>query len=93
MRKCRNCKKPFEPKYNTMQKVCSVECGIAEVRKKQVKAYKKETLRMKREFKGKDLTWQLGVTQTSASTLWAALKAATPALRFAASARDLDRLL
>ncbi|MAG50026.1 hypothetical protein CL621_00090 [archaeon] len=42
MRKCKNCKDKFEPKYNSVQEVCSYECAIELNQKRKDKEWKKE---------------------------------------------------
>ena len=59
MKKCRVCKKEFEPTFTTMQKVCSVTCSIEAAKQKKKKEYSQETRRMKKALQDNDRSYQL----------------------------------
>lgn len=53
MKKCKQCKKKFEPTYNSVQPVCSYQCAIAYSKKEKAKEWKKEKKKLKAGLKRK----------------------------------------
>ena len=64
MKKCRNCKVDFEP-FQTTQVVCSTSCAIDVARKKVKKDYRQQTTKLRKEFQGKDRSYQLKLAQAA----------------------------
>lgn len=60
MKKCKVCGEKFRPKYNSMQKVCSVDCARDHARLERENEYRKETRRRKRHLNDTDRQYQLG---------------------------------
>jgi hypothetical protein len=64
LKKCKVCKNPFEPRFNTLQPTCGVPCAI-ELTKIQAKdaekAKKRQNKKDLKEFKENDLSWWLQV--------------------------------
>lgn len=50
-KKCRWCKEPFTPTYNTLQKCCSIDCAIKFTQKKQAEQERKELRERKKALK------------------------------------------
>ena len=65
MKKCRNCKADFEPRFNSTQVVCGTVCAIEQARKKTKKQYRAQTTKLRKEFNGKDRAYQLKLAQTA----------------------------
>ena len=63
MKKCRVCKKEFEPTFNSTQVVCSVTCSIEAAKQKKKKEYSQETRRMKKALQDNDRSYQLKKAQ------------------------------
>lgn len=68
-RKCRTCRQPFKPEYNTLQPTCgNIQCAITYGKEQQRKAEKRKNQQAKREFRENDLSWWLSVTDKESST-------------------------
>ena len=65
MKKCRNCKAEFEPRFNSTQVVCGTVCAIEQARKKVKKDYRQQTTKLRKEFQGKDRAYQLKLAQAA----------------------------
>lgn len=63
MKTCSICQTPFTPQYNTMQKVCSVDCARERVRLDRETDYRKETRKRKKKIQSEDRGLQLKKTQ------------------------------
>ena len=63
MRKCKHCKEPFKPRYNTIQPTCSVKCAIEYGKILKQKKADKEFKERKREFKLNDKSIQKASAQ------------------------------
>ena len=63
MKTCRVCSKEFEPRYNTMQRVCSVDCSIDAARLDRENEYRKETRKRKKKLQSEDRGYQLKKAQ------------------------------
>lgn len=63
MKKCKVCGTKFRPKYNSMQKVCSVDCARDYARLSREQEYRKETRRRKKELNENDRSYQLKKAQ------------------------------
>jgi len=50
MRKCKACKQPFEPKYNSVQAVCGYKCSIEYAKQLKEKKWKKEKAKIKSDL-------------------------------------------
>mgnify|MGYP001122444854 CR=1 FL=1 len=64
MAKCKVCKSDYS-KYNTTQIVCGWKCALEWNKIKAEKEYKKETARMRKEFKDNDKPHQMKLTETA----------------------------
>jgi hypothetical protein len=62
LKKCRNCKAEFEPRFNSTQTVCGTVCAIEQARKKTKKQYRAQTTKLRKEFNDKDRTYQIKLT-------------------------------
>ena len=56
VKKCRNCKAEFEPRFNSTQVACSTPCAIELARKKVKKQYRAQTTKLRKEFLDNDKT-------------------------------------
>jgi len=63
MKKCRACKKEFEPRYSSTQVVCSQLCAFEYAVAQRKKKYDIETRRRKKEFAATDLPHQFQLTK------------------------------
>lgn len=63
MKSCSICNKPFEPKYTTMQKVCSIDCARDMARLERENEFRKETRKRKKKLNSEDRSYQLRKTQ------------------------------
>lgn len=51
MRTCKSCQTKFEPKYNTIQPTCSIQCAIDYANEKKLKERRKDTRKRKQALK------------------------------------------
>ena len=64
MATCKICKQPFD-QHNTLQKVCSIVCAIQLAQEKQLKAYKKQTSKLRKDFLANDRPHHTKAAQTA----------------------------
>ena len=59
MRKCKTCRQPFKPTYNTIQPTCSVPCAIEYTRQAHQKSRKEADKAFKKKFRDSDRPWHI----------------------------------
>jgi hypothetical protein len=63
MKKCKVCKKPFTPKFNTLQPTCDVPCAIELTKIQQEKEQKKENRAARKKLRESDRSWWMAEAQ------------------------------
>jgi len=65
VRTCKSCQNKFEPKYNTIQPTCSIQCAIDYANDKKLKERRKDTRKRKQVLLDQDRGYQIKKAQES----------------------------